>query len=726
MPAETGIALAAVGALARREPMPGSDLDLVLLHDGPSAQVAEVADAIWYPIWDSGVGLDHSVRTPDQAIAVARADVKALLGLLDVRHVGGDPAVTATLRERALDLWRASAARRLPDIRDLAQARWRLAGDAAHLLEPNLKDSRGGLRDAHLLRAYALAQLVDLPVSVRTATTELLDIRAELHRAAGRAEEVLRRQEHEAVATALGLGANPTTPAADVVLWRVNRAARTVAHGLDTAWRRVESQRSPSSWRRVLGGAAAPERHGLARDVVAQDGEVVLARDALPAHDAGLVLRVARAAAEHRLPISEFTVERLSAEVAPMPEPWPAAVRDDLVSLLATGDAAVPVVEALDLGGLLGRLVPEWAAVRCRAQHNPVHRFTVDRHLLETAARATEHTREVSRPDLLLVGALLHDIGKGYPGDHSVVGAGVAERISRRIGFNPADATIIAAMARHHLLLPDTATRRDLDDPLTVAAVTDAVGDSAQLLELLHALSVADAAATGPGAWSEWKAGLVADLVARCHAALAGAPPPRAPSLDPRLRELAEAGMTAVVVADDSVLVAAPDSVGVLYRTAGVLALHSLSVRSATICTHAGMAANSFAVEARFGRLPDARVVRADLERALDGEFRLAERLREKERSYRAASQAELRPPDVEWFDDAATDATVIEIRAEDEIGLLCRITAALDRCGLDVRSALVASLGGSVVDSFYVTMRGGGPVPAGARVDIEVELRGV
>jgi [protein-PII] uridylyltransferase len=545
-----------------------------------------------------------------------------------------------------------------------------------------------------------------------------------LHRLAGRADDILRLQEHDGVAAALGLLGEAGEPDRDEVLRRANRAARTVAHELDIALRRIAVPAPPIAplRRRLFGGSARPVREGLARDVVAQNGEVVLARDATPRTDPGLVVRAARVAAEQGLPFATFTLERLVAETPPLPDPWPADVRVDFIGLLGGGAAAVPVFEALDLAGLLSRLLPEWDAVRSLAQHNPVHLFTVDRHLLETAAHAAEHTREVERPDLLLVGALLHDIGKGYPGDHSIVGAEHTATIARRMGFDEDDVMVITALTRHHLLLPDTATRRDLNDPVTIKMVTDAVDGSAEVLGLLHALSIADAAATGPAAWSDWKAGLIAALTSRSRAVLQGAELPRTPPLDDERRELAEAGKLAVLIRDKEVVVAAPDGVGVLYRTAGVLALHLLDIRQASIRTHAGMAVNSFVVEPRFGRLPEPALLRADLARALNGEMPLAERLREKERAY--AERAPTRPPTIAWFDEQATDATVLEIRTEDSIGLLTRITAAIERSQVDVRSAQVSSLGHSVVGAFYLTDRRGAPISAGDRAGIEIELR--
>ena len=721
--APAGVSLVAVGGLGRRELAPYSDLDLVLVHDGQTSGVADLADSIWYPIWDAGVGLDHSVRTVDQALDVAREDLKALLGLLDVRHIAGSAELADQLRTRVGDLWRATATKRVGELRKLAEARWAAAGEGAFLLEPDLKESRGGLRDVQSLVALARAQLIDLPPSVRAANADLLDVRSELHRHVGKAEDVFRAQEHDPIATALGLRTEEGEPDRDGVLRTINLAARTVSHALDRAWRRVDAS---ADSRRRLFGRSTPRREGLARDVVTQDGEVVLARDAVPKNDPGLIMRVARAAAENGQPIAAFTLDRLAAEAPAVPVPWPDEVRSDFVALLGAGNAAVPVIDSLDIAGLLVGLLPEWEQVRCKAQHNPVHRFTVDRHLLETAAQAVAHTRDVERPDLLLVGSLLHDIGKGYPGDHSIVGAVHAGAIAERMGFSAADVQTITALARHHLLLPDTATRRDLDDPRTLQIVTDAVGGDAEVVELLHALAIADAAATGPAAWSEWKGQLIAELVRRVSVVLQGAEPPPPAPLDATLLEMAAHQRLAVVVREHEVLVAMPDGVGVLYRTAGVLALHSMDVRAASIATHEGMALNSFDVASRFGQLPDPALLRADLARAVEGQLGLADKLREKERTYSRRDAAKRRPPTVVWFDDEATDATVIEIRAEDSIGLLCRVTAALERSGLDVRSAKVSSLGGSVVDSFYVTTRDGKLVSGELRTVVEQELRGV
>jgi [protein-PII] uridylyltransferase len=458
---------------------------------------------------------------------------------------------------------------------------------------------------------------------------------------------------------------------------------------------------------------------------------VVLARDADPWADPALTVRVARAAAQHDLPVSSYALSRLATESAPMPVPWPPAARAEFVGLLGAGRRAVAALEALDQHGLLSRLIPEWESVRFRAQHNPVHRFTVDRHLIETAVHASALASEVSRPDLLLIGALLHDIGKGQPGDHSVVGAGLARTIAERMGYPEPDVAVIAAQARHHLLLPDTATRRDLDDPSTIQLVLAALEDSAepaQLLELLHYLTIADAAATGPAAWSEWKAALVRQLVNRTRGVLGGGDLPSPEPLAAGLAELAAAGQTRVVIDGADVIVVAPDAPGLLSRASGLLALHSLDVQAADVRTVEGMAVNRFTVSPRFGEFPDVAVLNADLRRILAGSIVLDERLRAKEAVYDRAlgadpGSAERTPPRLLWFDDEATDATVLEVRTRDGIGLLHWVTAALEEAGIDIRSARISSLGAYVVDAFYLTDADGKPLSERKQADVSSSM---
>jgi len=435
--------------------------------------------------------------------------------------------------------------------------------------------------------------------------------------------------------------------------------------------------------------------------VVEQDGEVVLARAADPAGDPALVLRAAAAAAQASLPLAPRALARL-AECPPLPVPWPPEARNALLALLGAGSSAIAVWEALDQEGLLAALIPDWDRVRNRPQRNPLHRFTVDRHLVECAANAAALARDVSRPDLLLLAALLHDIGKGWPGDHSVSGEVVARDVCRRVGLRDADVDLVAQAVRHHLLLPSVATRRDLDDPMTVQHVASTVG-SRTLLELLHALSVADGLATGPAAWNDWKAGLVTDLVRRVSAVLDGEPMPQPAPLSADKLALAAKGGPAAIVTRNEVTVVALDRPGLLWRAAGVLASHRLTVRGANATAVGDTAVTVFSVVPEYGDPPDATLVSADLRRMLEGRLDVEDRLERRARAVRPLG-TNAPPPKVTLVDNASSTATVVEVRAHDEPGLLWRIGRALGECGLNVMAARVETLGAEAVDVFYVT----------------------
>src|ERR1700722_8535243 len=295
--AEPGVALVAVGGYGRRELLPRSDLDVVLLHGGRD-NIAGIADRIWYPVWDSGVELDHAVRTVPQARRVARSDLKVALGLLSARHVGpgrqprgvprgalrfprgllpprhvaGDPELTERLREGALEDWRSAAPARLAELHAAHDERTRISGELAFLLEPDLKEARGGLRDVHAIQAVAAAWVAPAPgPKVRTAYEQILDARHALHEVTGRRLDRLVLEEQDEVARALGLLDG------DVLLRMLAGAARTVAYAVDHAFRQADRLRGRRPRRRQA------ERRPLADGVVEQDGEVVLARAGDPA-----------------------------------------------------------------------------------------------------------------------------------------------------------------------------------------------------------------------------------------------------------------------------------------------------------------------------------------------------------------------------------------------------------------------------------------------------------
>ena len=666
---DSGFALVAVGGLGRREMLPYSDLDLVLLYDGVSPErVSEVADQLWYPLWDAHIKLDHSVRTVAQAVQVAAGDLTAALGLLEARHIVGDEELSNLLIGGVRREWRTGIASRFAELVEQAQARWDRSGEIAHRAEPDLKNGRGGLRDVQLLDALASAQLTDaLPRlnpdapggGVALAHRQLLDVRTELHRVAGRARDQLRAQDADEIGAALRIGdrfdlARMLSDSARTVRYSVDVGLRTAGNSLP--------KRGLSRLRRV------PVRRPLDEGVVEHAGEVVLARDARPDRDPGLIMRVAAASAQTGMPMAATTLNRLADSAPELREPWPKEAVNDLLVLLDAGRGAISAIEALDRTGLWGRLIPEWGPVRDLPPRDAVHTWTVDRHLVETVAFASGFTTRVARPDMLMLGALLHDIGKGRGGDHSVVGADLAVQIGNRLGLWPSDVDTLSAMVRHHLLLPETAMRRDLDDPATVRHVVDALAGDVGLLELLHVLAEADSRATGPGVWGDWKASLIRELVRRCRMAMAGDALPTADPIDPGQIARAAAGGVHVQLVPEgghhsyTVTVIAPDQPGLLSDAAGVLALHSLQVLSASVGSHEGSAVNTFVVSPKFGTPPAAGLLRQELIRANSGDLDILAMLAKKERAAADAEPLRARdsavpvsyaqaPARVIWFD---------------------------------------------------------------------------
>jgi len=689
-----GVALVAVGGYGRAELSLQSDIDVLLLHAG-RPDIGALADRLWYPIWDARLKLGHAVRTPKEALALAADDLDTATGLLQVRHLAGDAALTEALAAKALVQWRKRAKRWLGAMAQRVRERHAQAGEVAFLLEPDLKEGRGGLRDVHALRWAQAARSIlwdEDGGGLDEAYETLLAVRVELHRRTGRPGDRLLLQEQDAVAEALGHGA-------DVMMWTIAQAARRIAWTSDDAWIRIESSLSGPL------GRVRRDR-SLGDGLHLRDGEVHVGDDADVAGDPALALRAASAAARHGTLLARGTLARLAAEAPVPPDPWPDATRAALVDLLLAGPPAVPLLEALDQQGVWERYVPEWPEVRSKPQRNAYHRFTVDRHLWEAAVQAGALAGRVERPDLLVLAGLLHDIGKGRGGDHTDNGVRMLAEIGPRMGLGERDAGVLTALCRHHLLLADVATRRDVDDPATIDMVAAALGDR-EVLSLLAALTEADSLATGPAAWSDWKAGLVRALVARVDHVLGGGDATETTDEfpTPAQRDLLAAGRQAIVTDGERLTVVTPDRHGLFSRVAGVLALHGLDVVEAAVATEEGWAIEVFRVVSSFGPTFSWRKAEADLERALAGRLALRARLADRARTYgsRRKPAHEDVEPEVRFDLAASADATVVEVHAPDGLGVLYRITSALADLDYDIVGAKVQTLGPQVVDSFFV-----------------------
>lgn len=692
---DAGVALVAVGGYGRGDMAPYSDLDVVLVADDEVApdDWIEAAGQVWYPIWDAGVKLDHSVRTLPEMLVAAEGDVRVASGLLDVRHVAGDYNVALQLRTTILAQWRRQARRRLPELREMVRNRHRLVGELAHLSMPDLKESEGGLRDATVLKSLTASWLVDVPAAdLERCRHQLLDVRDLLHDAAGRATDRIAPEHWGPLADGLGL---PDEYAAQR---HVRELGRRVTHLSRLAWRRTDDalRRTPASKPR------RPELDRVAPGVALSQGEIVLDRDARPDRDPVLLLRAAAEAAVRDVVLAPPTAARLVRECAPLPEPWPAEARQQLVRLLASGRGLLGVWETLEETGALQRILPEWERIRLLPHASVIHRFTVDRHVVETCVEASALIRGVSRPDVLVVAALLHDIGKGGLTEHSVAGAPIARNIAERMGFAADEVDLIAQLVRWHLLLADLATTRDPDDPATIEALTEHIS-TPESLALLTALTEADAKAASTKAWSSWRAGLILDLSQRAQAALRhGTVPAPLRTDDVPVPDMVLAGGFAIDVErleDGSrVTVLAPDRVGLLADVAAMFALRRVTVRAARVWSQE-VDGQTFGVSVWdvADDYTDPRALRDQLdairERRVDPSRRLAAR---------APSANELAPT-VVVRPGASDHATVIEVRAADRIGVVHQVSAALAGLEVTVRSAHVSTLGPQAVDVFYV-----------------------
>jgi [protein-PII] uridylyltransferase len=718
------IALAAVGGYGRGELSPGSDLDIVFLHTGKvsSEDLKAFVNDVLYPLWDKK-SVDHSVRTRSETRTAALSDLRVATGLLDIRLIAGNADLVAGVQLDALDSWRKNAKENLAELQKSLQTRHVRAGELAYLLEPDLKEARGGLRDIQALRAISLSGAVTVPLEkISWAEGTLNNVRESLHIASGRGKDRLLFQEQDKVAKLLNY------PDADAMMSEVARAARSVDYLLNYTWHSLE-HKGKDGLGRILKRTRVVN---VAKNVSASNREIVIDPFTSLNDDPVVGLRAAATAAQLGLPLSLDTCTELSENLkqglGKLPSPWPREARELLIALIGAGDAMVGIFESLDQEEIIFEWIPEWMSVRSLPQRNALHRHTVDRHMVETAVHAAKLTRKVQRPDLLLFAALFHDIGKGAQEDHSVRGVRLIEPIAQRIGFDPQEIEILKNLVLHHLLLSSTATRRDLDDPATIQSIVSVIPD-VNTLELLHALSIADGEATGSAGWSDWKAALVNDLVQRVKRAMAGAEVAQQPEVSDEQRAQAEKGELRVTLEEHSsgyaVEVIAPDKPGLLSIVAGVFSISRLDVKSARTKT-LGKSAVMYWIVTPEPHAPDVTAAKLHdlIAVALLDSKEVEEKLIARAAAYASIPSIPVPDPEVEIFTDAATDATVIEVRSHDRPGLLFRIGTAITQSKIDIRSAIVTTLGAEAIDTLYVTELTGGPLSSERASEVASHLK--
>nr|MBA2725506.1 HD domain-containing protein [Actinomycetota bacterium] len=594
------LSLVAVGGYGRGELAPYSDVDLLVLHTNRSEeQISKGAlRKLLYPLWDAGFQVGHAVVSPADAIARCKGDLHAATSILSARRVAGAPEPFEELMDRRAR-WmakdRRSVARQITEGALERRARRAYAGWS---LAPDLKEDIGGLRDLHAMGWLAgLSEQRTVPEEARRAGETLLSVREALHAEVPRRTERIRIDLQPRVARRMGL-ADPD--GADALMERVHSSARTIEWTAEVFLRSV---------RRAID--EGPKRSGsseiLAEGIVLQDGAVV-ADPSTPA-DTEHGFALLKVLATCGKPVAESTAKWLKAALARVT--WTPTARADLCRLLE-GEHVEQALRMMDHLGLWPAILPEWQQIRGRAQHDPYHRYTIDGHLFrctwgvsaciqeDRGARIAADELEACGQSLspLFLAALLHDIGKGTGEDHSEAGERSARGALTRMGFDDVFIDQVGALIRHHLLLSDTATRRDIDDGHVIQGVVGKVGDPV-LLRLLLILSQADGRATGPEAWTAWKASLVSDLYHRVlqvfetGSVSSVVSSTEVETMVEELRLSMEGGSDDIgcrIEPDPtgrqaSISLALSDRPGTLARAAGVLALHRMSVLKAQAYT---------------------------------------------------------------------------------------------------------------------------------------------
>lgn len=728
------MAIVAVGGYGRSELCLYSDIDLLLLHEGPVDENA--VRAILYPLWNSGLKIGHATRTVKGTLSFARDDLSTLCTVLSARLVAGPSELFEELNEGLARLLSGSRTNLTERLAAEERSVWQREPFA--LQDLDVKNGRGGLRTLHRLdwdrrRSELLGEEPEVGVAPGEVPVRrtLLAVRQALHAVQRRSADRFALDLRTSVGA--WLGRDPAELATEVY-----RAAR-FADGMAAA-----------RWGRVRSSGVDPIAHaGLA--VV----RFVRSRWAR-GETAATPLAFARAAVASDAGGRLSTWERDFAARSGPPE-WTAGDRSGFVSLLASGRPGWEAILGLWESGWLTRALPEIGHLQGLAQVAPFHRYPVDAHLGATVASivdladgsapwCADLAEEMGSLDEVLLSGFLHDIGKGLGGNHSQVGADLAASLLRRTGFGAATVSVVGQAVRHHLLLSETAARRDIEDPAVVSEVAGVVGNQ-DLLRVLALLSVADAIATGPDMWSTWKESLVRTLVGKVSALLEGTVSdlpaelegtigPLVPELNPSQIRTHLAGMPpgylarfgAHLVAEhlrighpplgqdqirvsvvpgapvSTIITAAQDRPGLLATITGVLAIHNLAVLEARVVTRSdGLALDTFRVQDSLGsdmigqgRWPG---VRESLERAAAGEIDLEARLAEKRAAYRRG--ADTSPPEVRVH--PRTGGLTIDIRASDRVGLLHDLARAMAVLGLGVELAKIDTRGEEALDVFEV-----------------------
>lgn len=780
-----GLAVLAVGGYGRAEMAPASDVDLLFLTVGkPLARVTEVIEATLYVLWDLKLKVGHSSRTIEDCLRYGREDMTIRTALLERRHIWGDAALSARLGDRLeSELFRNSAPAFVEAKLSERAERHRKQGGQRYMLEPNVKEGKGGLRDLQTLywiakyihRVDKAAELVPLGfyseeeyLNFRAAETFLWAVRCHLHHVTGRAADQLTFDLQPEIAARMGFADHGGRRAVEHFMQAYFRHATHVGE-LTRIFLTALEARHVKTAPRIMGLLRRRKkvRPGYRVDLnrLGIEDPKAFLKDPLN------LLRIFEEALRTGLLIHPDAMRLVAANLhlidAGMREN-PEAVRIFLDTLLKHGNPERALRRMNELG-VLGAFIPEFEPIVAMMQFNVYHHYTVDEHTIQcisTLAQIERGELELQLPEssrilgegvdrkVLYVALLLHDIGKGRPEDHSVLGAQIARRVAPRLGLNAEDSETVEWLVRHHLLMSDTAQKRDIGDPRTVRDFAKAV-KSRKRLDLLAVLTVCDIRGVGPGTWNNWKAMLLRKLYADTVEALdtglealnrSNREDEAKRALRERLAGWPRAELRTEIarhyspywqglstethavfaellrgIGDHEIRIdlhpdegrdatracfALVDHPGIFSRLAGALALVGANIVDArTYTSKDGHATAVFWIQDADGRpYEEARLprLRKTIERTFAGEVIAGDALVDRDKLKKRERQFRV-PTNIAFDNEGSEIYTIIEVDTRDRPGLLHDLTRALAADGIQIASAVIATYGVQVVDSFYV-----------------------
>ncbi len=539
------LAFVAHGGYGRREVAPFSDVDLMILCPRLTVDAAKpLAERLFRDIFDAGLVLGHSLRTLDEACSLACDDAQICTSLIESRLLAGDQALFDTYRQKFDRRLRRNASRMLVATeRERGQERIRY-GETVFMLEPNVKRSRGGLRDVQLLRwagriRYGHAEPSDLVrlgllsqedyEELVRATEYLLRLRNEMHFHSGKAGDVLSRSEQVRIAASLGYEATTGMLPVEQFMRDHFRQTTAVSHVVMRFLSKARSSARRAAWSTVLFGHKVGEGFRVGPTLIAASprGRHRLSRDL------GAVMQLLDLANLYDKRIEPETWELVRRSANQLPEELSPKAMKHFFSLINCPGRLGDLLRLLHEVHLLERFIPAYSHARGLLQFNQYHKYTVDEHCFRAVDIVSEMQwnqgalsqtyREIRRKHVLHLALLLHDLGKGYADDHAQVGARLAAENARLLGLPPEDAETVVFLVANHLTMNHLAFRRDTtDEELLVRFAVD-VG-SAERLKMLYVMTAADLGAVGPGVWDTWKEDVLTDLYRRVNRHLAGDP----------------------------------------------------------------------------------------------------------------------------------------------------------------------------------------------------------